>query len=30
MQDAEHPATLALPVVGTAGEQLSRLTLAQQ
>ena len=29
MQDAEHPATLALPVVGTAGEQLSRLTLAQ-
>ncbi len=30
MQDAEHPATLALPIVGTAGEQLSRLTLAQQ
>jgi len=30
MQDAEHPATLALPIVGTAGEQLSRLALAQQ
>jgi uncharacterized protein len=30
MQDAEHPATLTLPVVGTAGEQLSRLSLAQQ
>jgi putative CocE/NonD family hydrolase len=29
MQDAAHPATLILPVVGTAGEQLSRLTLAQ-
>lgn len=29
MQDAEHPAVLTLPVVGTAGEQLSRLTVAQ-
>ena len=29
LQDAGHPAVLALPVVGTAGEQLSRLTLAQ-
>jgi putative CocE/NonD family hydrolase len=27
MQDAEHPATLTLPVVGTAGEQISQLTL---
>jgi putative CocE/NonD family hydrolase len=30
LQDAEHPATLALPIIGTAGEQLSHLTLAQQ
>jgi uncharacterized protein len=29
MQDAEHPATLTLPIVGTAGEQISRLTLAK-
>ncbi len=29
LQDAGHPAVLALPVIGTAGEQLSRLTLAQ-
>ncbi len=30
MQDGAHPATLTLPVVGTAGEQLSQLTLAQR
>ena len=30
LQDADHPATLALPIVGTAGDQLSRLTVAQQ
>ena len=30
LQDTEHPATLALPIVGTGGEQLSRLSLAQQ
>ena len=30
LQDAKHPATLALPIVGTAGDQLSRLSLAQQ
>jgi predicted acyl esterase len=29
LQDADHPATLALPIIGTAGEQLSRLTVAQ-
>jgi len=29
LQDADHPATLALPVIGTAGEQLSQLTVAQ-
>ena len=30
LQDADHPAVLELPVVGTSSEQLSRLTLAQQ
>lgn len=30
MQDAAHPAVLTLPIVGTAGESLSRLTLAVQ
>ena len=30
LQDADHPATLALPIIGTAGDQLSRLTVAQQ
>lgn len=29
LQDAEHPATLSLPVVGTAGEHLSGLAVAQ-
>lgn len=30
LQDRDHPATLDLPIVGTSGEQLSRLTLAAQ
>ena len=30
LQDAAHPATLDLPIVGTAGDALSRLSLAQQ
>jgi len=30
LQDAEHPATFALPIVGTADGQLSHLTLAAQ
>lgn len=30
MQDAAHPATLMLPIVGTAGEQLSQLAKAEQ
>jgi uncharacterized protein len=29
LQDAEHPSTLDLPVVGSSGEQLSQLTIAQ-
>jgi predicted acyl esterase len=30
LQDAEHPATLELPVVGTGGEQLAQLTITQR
>lgn len=30
LQDAAHPATLDLPIVGTAGDALSRLSLAAQ
>ncbi len=30
LQDAEHPATLSLPIIGSAGDQLSHLTLAQR
>ncbi len=30
MQDAEHPATLTLPIIGSAGAALSRLALAAQ
>jgi hypothetical protein len=29
LQDADHPATLTLPIVGTAGDQLARLGTAQ-
>ena len=28
LQDAQHPATLELPVIGTSAEQLSRLSVA--
>ncbi len=30
LQDGDHPATLTLPVVGTAGDQLARLGTAQR
>lgn len=29
LQDAEHPATLTLPIIGTAGEELARLASTQ-